>query len=160
MPADQTPARPRSSGEEGLQATELCPRCGAVLVPAPTDDEQGRPGASPACARLFEVTIGALREAVGADAGTAAVFALADAAYDAQHPTAADPERLRVALERLGVAAPRASVAVHAEPEVRPTAWRSTIADVAADLDVIDLNVLVGAWAESVAADWAAVTAP
>jgi hypothetical protein len=40
-----------------------------------------------------------------------------------------------------------------------PTAWRTTIADVAADLDVIDLSVLVDAWARSVAEDWGAVSA-
>ena len=40
-----------------------------------------------------------------------------------------------------------------------PAAWRTTIADVAADLDVIDLTVLVDAWARSVREDWAAVGA-
>jgi hypothetical protein len=32
--------------------------------------------------------------------------------------------------------------------------WRTTVADVAADLDVIDLSVLVDAWARAVLADW------
>jgi hypothetical protein len=35
----------------------------------------------------------------------------------------------------------------------RPPAWRTTIADVAADLDVVDLTVLVEAWARAVLAD-------
>jgi hypothetical protein len=74
----------------------------------------------------------------------------ADAAYGAQHPDPADPEALRAALEVLGVDA--------AEP-VPPAAWRTTIADVAADLDVIDLGVLVDTWARSVAEDWATVGA-
>jgi hypothetical protein len=37
----------------------------------------------------------------------------------------------------------------------RPAAWRTTIADVAADLDVIDRRVLVAAWADAVKADLA-----
>jgi hypothetical protein len=35
-----------------------------------------------------------------------------------------------------------------------PRAWRTTIADAAADLDVIDLQVLVESWARSVHEDW------
>ena len=131
--------------------TETCPGCGAVLVPVPADGADGHPGASPSCVRLFEVTVGALREDAGGDPGAAAVVELADAAYDAQHPTAGDPERLRSALERLGVALPAAAPE---GPHARPAAWRTTIADVAADLDVIDLRVLVTTWAESVGADW------
>jgi hypothetical protein len=75
--------------------------------------------------------------------------ALADAAYDAQHPVPGDGERLRAALDRLGVP-PGAST------DGTPGAWRTTIADVAADLDVIDLTVLVASWARAVQEDWAA----
>ena len=157
MPADQTPAGPRPPGGEGAGPTEVCPGCGCVLVAVPADGAVGHPGASPSCARLFEVTIGALREDVGADPGTAAVVGLADAAYDAQHPDAEDQERLHAALDRLGVSLPPGSVPVSREPLDRPTAWRTTIADVAADLDVIDLSVLVTAWAESVGEDWSAL---
>jgi hypothetical protein len=99
---------------------------------------------------LFEVTLRGLREEAGTDGGAAAVVRRADAAYDAQHADAADPNRLQAALEVLGVIA---------GDERSPSAWRTTIADVAADLDVIDLSVLVDAWARSVAEDWAAVTA-
>ena len=73
----------------------------------------------------------------------------ADAAYDAQHPTPGDDRRLRVALERIGVPP---------DADPRPAgerSWRTTIADVAADLDIIDLPVLVASWARTVAEDWA-----
>jgi hypothetical protein len=131
------------------QPTEACPGCGAVLVRS-TDAAPSHPGATGSCARLFEVTLRGLREDAGPDAGTATVVRLADAAYDAQHPDPADPDRLRAALEGLGV------------PPVAgrtPAAWRTTIADVAADLDVIDLRVLVETWARSVQEDWTGVTA-
>jgi hypothetical protein len=154
MPADQSPAGLRPPGAEG---TEVCPGCGAVALPVPADGAAGHPGASPSCARLFEVTVGALREDVGAEPGTASVVGLADAAYDAQHPDAGDPERLRGALERLGVPARAGCAPVMADPAERPTAWRTTIADVAADLDVIDLGILVTAWADSVREDWSAL---
>jgi hypothetical protein len=127
-----------------------------VLVAVPADEVAGHPGASPSCARLFEVTIGALREDVGADSGTAAVVGLADAAYDAQHPAADEPERLRAALERLEVSHRLDFLSVPGASPERPTAWRTTIADVAADLDVIDLSVLVTAWADAIAEDWSA----
>jgi hypothetical protein len=130
------------------QPTEACPGCGAVLVrldgAAPL-----HAGASASCARLFEDTLRGLREDAGADATAAAAVRRADAAYDAQHSDPADPA-LRPALEALGVAP--------AEHH-RPRAWRTTIADVAADLDVIDLPVLVEAWARSVGEDWTAVGA-
>jgi Family of unknown function (DUF5946) len=131
------------------QPTEACPGCGAVLVrPAETATPHG--GASASCARLFEVTLRGLREEAGTDPGVAATVRRADAAYDAQHADPADPDRLRTALDVLG-----------ATPgEQRPPgAWRTTIADVAADLDVIDLTVLVDAWARSVAEDWTTVGA-
>ena len=37
-----------------------------------------------------------------------------------------------------------------------PASWQMTIADVAADLDVIDLPAFVESWARSVAQDWSA----
>jgi hypothetical protein len=107
-------------------------------------------GASASCARLFEDTLRGLREDAGADPTVAATVRRADAAYDAQHRDPADPGRLRETLEALGVAP--------AEDRTPPV-WRTTIADVAADLDVIDLTVLVDAWARSVAEDWTTVSA-
>ena len=114
-----------------------------------TDGPPSHPGASASCARLFEVTLRGLREETGTDTATATVVGLADAAYDAQHPDPAGPERLRAALETLD-ASPGTGAA--------PGAWRTTVADVAADLDVIDLRVLVEAWARSVQEDWTAVS--
>jgi hypothetical protein len=128
--------------------TVACPGCGSVLAPGP-DDGPAHPGASAPCARLFEVTLRGLREDVAADPAAAAVVRLADDAYDAQHPAADDPGRLSAALDGL---ASRFGV----RPEHSPRGWRTTIADVAADLDVIDLPVLVESWARSVAEDWSA----
>jgi hypothetical protein len=130
--------------------TEVCPGCGAVLAPL-SDGGGTHPGASASCARLFEVTLRGLREEASADAAAAAVVQQADDAYDAQHPVAGDPARLRAALDRLGVTAASDFAGI-------PQAWRSTIADVAADLDVIDLAVLVDSWARSVHDDWTAAT--
>jgi hypothetical protein len=135
--------------EAPLQPTETCPGCRAVLLQA-RDRPSAHPGASASCARLFEVTLRGLREEAGASAGVAAVVALADAAYDAQHPVPGDDDRLRAALDRLGIPA---------DADPRPAgerSWRTTIADVAADLDVIDLPVLVESWARTVGEDWAA----
>ena len=130
------------------EPTEVCPGCGAVLV------RQAEPtahaGASASCARLFEVTLRGLREEAGTDPKAAATVRRADAAYDAQHVDPADPGRLEAALETL-----QAEIG----PGPPPTAWRTTIADVAADLDVIDLGVLVDAWARSVVDDWTALGA-
>ena len=131
------------------EPTEACPGCGAVLV-RPAEPVAPHAGASASCARLFEVTLRGLREEAGADGAAAAAVRRADAAYGAQHGDPAHPERLRAALEVLGV-----DVAGQAPP----AEWRTTIADVAADLDVIDLGVLVDAWARTVAEDWAAVGA-
>jgi hypothetical protein len=117
-----------------------------------TDGPPSHSGASASCARLFEVTLRGLREETGTDTATARVVGLADAAYDAQHPDPAGPDRLRAALEALD--APDASPGAGATPG----AWRTTVADVAADLDVIDLRVLVEAWARSVQEDWTAVS--
>jgi hypothetical protein len=133
--------------ETPAQPTEACPGCGAVLVRlAPSPPPHG--GASASCARLFEDTLRGLREEAGTDATAAATVRRADAAYDAQHSDPADPGRLRAALDALG-ASPAA--------ERVPSVWRTTIADVAADLDVIDLTVLVDAWARSVTEDWTAL---
>jgi hypothetical protein len=137
VPADEPP-----------QPTERCPGCGAVLVPL-SDGGPFHPGASASCARLFEVTMGGLREDAAVFPATATVVARADAAYDAQHPVPGDDERLRAALDHLGV-----PPGAHADGT--PGAWRTTIADVAADLDVIDLTVLVESWARAVREDWAA----
>jgi hypothetical protein len=108
------------------------------------------------CSRLFEVTVRGLREDAQADPSTVPLVRLADAAYDAQHPVASDPGRLEAALERLaGMLGTRpvdsGSVRTH------PRVWRSTVVDAAADLDVIDLPVLVESWARAVHEDWAGV---
>ena len=116
----------------------------------PAEPAAPHSGVSASCARLFEVTLRGLREEAGTDGGVAATVRRADAAYDAQHVDPADPDRLRGALDALGV--PPGG-------QHRPVAWRTTIADVAADLDVIDLAVLVEAWARSVGEDWTAVGA-
>ena len=120
-----------------------------------TDGEPLHPGASVSCARLFDTTLRGLREDVPADPPAAAVVALADAAYDAQHPVPGDPDRTRDALARL---AERLGLADVPSDSSAPTRWRTTIADVAADLDVVDLPVLVEAWARSVHQDWCGAT--
>jgi hypothetical protein len=130
------------AAEESVSS--VCPGCGAVLASAPestADDDGGS-----ACARLFAVTVSGLRDGAGADPGAAASLRLADAAYAAQHPDPTDQARLQSALDRLGAHSGR-----HAAP---PGVWQTTIADVAADLDVIDLAVLVEQWARTVAEDW------
>ena len=139
----------RVPSETPAQPTEACPGCGAVLVRA---DVAASPhgGSSASCARLFDVTVRGLREEAGTDPAAAAAVRRADAAYDAQHADPADPDRLRRALDVLGVTPGK---------DKAPTAWRTTIADVAADLDVIDLTVLVDAWARSVTEDWTSVGA-
>jgi hypothetical protein len=112
------------------EPTEACPGCGAVLARL-GGDVAAPAGASPSCARLFEVTLHGLRDEAPASAAVAAVVRRADIAYDLQH----SPGQGR-----------------------RPSAWRMTIADVAADLDVIDLTVLVAAWADAVDDDLTAAT--
>jgi hypothetical protein len=123
------------------------------VLAAGEDDGPVHPGASAPCVRLFEVTLRGLREEAPADPSAAAAMQLADDAYDAQHPAADDPQRLTAALDRL---AARFGV----RPGRPPETWRTTIADVAADLDVIDLAVLVESWARSVAEDWDAAQRP
>src|SRR3954468_1580148 len=149
-PVDQPPP-----GAAGATVTEMCPGCGAVLAPLPGRGPT-HPGASPGCARLFEVTLLGLREDALAEPAAAATLRLAEAAYDAQHAVPGDPDRLRTALARLAAAA---GCRVPAEDRDPPGAWRTTIADVAADLDVIDLPVLVQSWAGSVAEDWSTAAA-
>ena len=133
--------------------SETCPGCRAVLASLP-DAGPGHPGASVSCTRLFDVTVHGLREEAQADPAAEPVVRLADAAYDAQHPVAADPARLDVALERLEQLLGTPEGAGRPVTASLPV-WRSTVADVAADLDVIDLHVLVESWARAVQEDWA-----
>jgi len=132
-------------------STVTCPGCGSVLA-AVDPGAPPRPDASASCARLFEVTLRGLREEAPADPAAAAVLRLADGAYAAQHPDAGDPGRSADAAETL---------VTHfgLVPGLRrPGVWRTTIADVAADLDVVDLPALVRSWARSVAEDCAGAT--
>jgi hypothetical protein len=130
-------------------ATVRCPGCGSVLAVPPGDDPAaGIPAA--ACARLFEETLRGVREEAAADPASAVTVALADDAYSLQHPDG-DPQELRARLGSLSARLGEPVVSTDAAP---PTAWRTTIADVAADLDVIDLSVLVTVWARAVVADW------
>ena len=131
--------------------SETCSGCGAVLAALP-DVEPAHPGASASCTRLFEVTVRGLREEAAADPATAPLVRLADAAYDAQHPVATDPERLDAALDQLAERLGTRPAVANSVPRI----WRTTIADAAADLDVIDLRVLVESWARAVQADWRA----
>ena len=93
-----------------------------------------------------------LREEAEADPAAAPLVPLADAAYDAQHPVAGDPAVWTPPWtgSRRGSGHARPSVADRA-----PRVWRTTIADAAADLDVIDLRVLVESWARGTE-DWRA----
>ena len=150
------PLRPAGPPEpDPDDASEVCPGCGAVLASGP-GTAPGHPGASASCFRLFEVTVRGLREEAQADPAAAPLIRLADAAYDAQHPAAGDPGRLDEALEHLA-AALGTRPAVGDRLRTRPRVWRTTIADAAADLDVIDLPVLVEAWSRSVHEDWTTV---
>ena len=147
------PSGPSDPDQDG--ASEACPGCGTVLASLP-GAVPGHPGASASCWRLFEVTVRGLRDEVGADPSAAPLVRLADAAYDAQHPVATDPARLDAALERLA-ATTETRPTVPGRPQNPPRAWRTTIADAAADLDVIDLPVLLDSWARAVQKDWARV---
>ena len=148
VPLPPVAGRPGAAAPDGI---ETCPGCGAVLATL-TDVEPAHPGASASCARLFEVTVRGLREEAAADPATAPLLRLADAAYDAQHPVATDPERLDAALDQLAEMLGTRPAVAKSVPHV----WRTTIADAAADLDVIDLHVLVEAWAREVQEDWRA----
>jgi hypothetical protein len=132
------------------EPTETCPGCGGVLVRA-SNDPSPHAGASTSCARLFRTTLRGLREEAAADPAAATIVGIADAAYDAQHVL---PDAVPDAVGRLAVALGVTPTAPRART---PRAWRTTIADVAADLDVIDLAVLVEAWARSVHEDWCGV---
>jgi hypothetical protein len=134
-----------STETTGTPTTETCPGCGTVLAAVPGRTPAA--GASASCTRLFEVTLRGLRE----EPDAAAVVRLADAAYAAQHPRPGDPEGARAAVAELAAALDGPTP----DGGDTPVVWRSTIADVAADLDVIDLPVLVETWARSVHEDWA-----
>jgi Family of unknown function (DUF5946) len=147
------PSEPDADG-----ASEACPGCGAVLASLP-DTVPGHPGASASCSRLFEVTVRGLREEAQADPSAAPLVRLADAAYDAQHPVPGDPARLEAALAGLaGMLGTRPTAS--GRTPARPRVWRTTIADAAADLDVIDLPALVESWSRTVHEDWAAAASP
>ena len=144
-------------------ATAVCPGCGAVTADVPGLAGTHR-GASAGCAGLFTVTVRGLREEAAQDVQTAALLQLALDAYDAQHlvdgePAAApvrlclwlergaDPARAPALADRVAEAAPRL--------QNRPGRWTTTVSDVAADLDVVDLPASVQSWAETVWTDWA-----
>jgi hypothetical protein len=74
---------------------------------------------------------------------------VAEDTYAAQHLDPRAPQHVQEALDRLDAHSGR-----HSAP---PAAWQTTIADVAADLDVIELRVLVGRWARTVVEDWSGV---
>jgi hypothetical protein len=119
---------PADPPSPGEPAPETCPGCGVVLAPS-GGSAAPHPGASASCRHLFEVTIRGLREEAASDPAASAAVRRADTAYRLQHSSDHCPQ---------------------------PSGWRTTIADVAADLDVIDLPVLVGAWADAVETDLAA----
>lgn len=150
------PARPVGDVE-----TSACPGCGAVLAVVP-GLRTGHPGASAGCAELFRVTVRGLRDEAGADLQTASVLQLATDAYDAQHLVAGQPAaaaaRLCLWVAR-GLEPTRdqetgARLTDAAPAPVPPQRWTTTVADVAADLDVVDLPSLVRSWADAVWTDW------
>lgn len=148
--------------------TEVCPGCGSVLrTVSVSADRPRRPGASTSCSALLYITLRGARDEAPSDARMAAVATLADTAYAAQHPT--DPAGTTTALLRLAAAvegdlnAERTATLwarIDQTPPLRlgrPDTWQTTIADLAADLDVVDLATLVRSWAEAVWQDWAPV---
>jgi len=151
------------SHREQAPATSVCPGCGAVTVVVPGLVGTHH-GASPGCAGLFTVTVRGLREEAAQDVQTAALLQLALDAYDAQHlvdgEAATAPVRLCLWLER-GTDPVRAASLADRVAEVapplltRPDRWTTTVSDVAADLDVVDLPASVRSWAEAVWTDWA-----
>ncbi|HEV7727250.1 MAG TPA: DUF5946 family protein [Modestobacter sp.] len=160
-PAAREPLVVPAAGSKA-PATERCPGCGAVLVVVPGLTSSAA-GASPSCSGLFDVTVRGLRDEAAADVQTAGLLQLATDAYAAQHlqpghpatPAARlclwvarglDPLRGAEIAGRLDEAAPRGLSA--------PQRWTTTVADVAADLDVVDLPSLVRSWAGAVWADW------
>ena len=144
--------------------TTVCPGCGAVLVAA-AEDAAAHPGASAACWALFQVTVRGLRDEAAQDPQTAALLQLAVDTYDAQHllpgRPAAAAVRLCLALDRRHDPVAAATLAARVDDAAPrslqpPARWTTTVADLAADLDVVDLPALVSAWAEVTWADWAA----
>ncbi|WP_222192826.1 DUF5946 family protein [Modestobacter italicus] len=140
--------------------TSSCPGCGAVLVVVP-GLEADHPGASASCAGLFRVTVRGLREEAPQDHRSAALLQLATDAYDAQHLPAGAPAgpAVRLCLDLDQASGPRRASAPGARvddpPSPAPPAhWTTTVADLAADLDVVDLPALLRAWAEAVWQDW------
>ena len=97
------------------------------------------------------MTLRGPHEEASTDATAAATARLADAAYSAQHPAPGDPASLSAALDVLQSEVTGAGLGRRSGP---PPVWTTTIADVAADLDVIDLGVLVESWARAVLGDW------
>ena len=140
--------------------TTVSPGCGAVLAATPEAAEQ-HPGASPSCWRLFQVTVRGLRDDAAQDPRAAALLQLARDTYDAQHLPPGGPAsaavRLCLALEQgQGLPATVEQVDAAAPRGLRPPSrWTTTVADLAADLDVVDLPALVRAWADATWADWA-----
>ncbi|WP_369140422.1 DUF5946 family protein [Modestobacter versicolor] len=139
----------------------VCPGCGSVLVAVPGLPD-AHPGASAGCAGLFAVTVRGLREEAAQDARTAALLQLATDAYDAQHLRDGEPAAPAVRLCRWlerdldPARAPSAADEVAAPGDLaRPVRWTTTVADLAADLDVVDLPSLVRSWAAAVWSDWA-----
>ncbi len=144
-----TPDSPTAGSPALPQAPTVvsrCPGCGAVLAAVP-GLEVRHEGASPSCTRLFDVTVRGLRDEAPSDQRAAGLVELATAAYDAQHGgDAGTVQRLRTLL---GEGARRPLL------DHRPQQWRATVADIAADLDVVDLPVLLRSWGQAVSADWA-----
>jgi hypothetical protein len=147
VPSSSSP--PSTTVGDGPVAPGRCPGCGAVLAVAPAPEDGD---AADACRLLFEVTVRGLREDAAADPGAAAVAQLADDAYTAQHPQGSDPEEVGTALARLGERF--GDGPVRCDVADAPDVWQTTIGDVAADLDVVDLPVLVETWARTVHQDW------
>ena len=155
--ADTAPAR-----DDGPE-TAACPGCGAVLVVVPGLTGT-HPGGSASCTGLFAVTVRGLREEAAQDLRTASLLQLAADAYDAQHLVAGEPAaapvRLCLWLERgldpvrTGGLADRVSEAAP-RLRIRPDRWTTTVADLAADMDVVDLPALIRSWAGAVWTDWA-----
>lgn len=141
-----SPAAGSPSLPQAPTVVSRCPGCGAVLAAVP-GLEARHEGASPSCTRLFDVTVRGLRDEAPSDVRAAGLVELATAAYDAQHGgDAGAVQRLRTLV---GEGARRPLL------DRPPTQWRTTVADVAADLDVVDLPVLLRSWARAVSADWA-----
>ncbi|WP_249522978.1 DUF5946 family protein [Modestobacter marinus] len=148
---------------EPATQTSVCPGCGSVLAVVP-GLAGTHAGASASCAGLFAVTVRGLREEAGQDVRAAALLQVSTDAYDAQHlvpgAPAAAPVRLALARERdvdPARAAALGSRVDDAAPRdlTPPSRWTTTVADLAADLDVVDLPTLVRASADAVWADWA-----